>query len=317
MDDPTLFVLNKMKEVLEELRVTVETFYLYDLKNNITTLPQTLKEADGVILGSTVEWYGIGGYMYQFLDSCWLYGDKEVISQIYMCPIVMSTTYGEREGKLNLATAWEILGGRPCSGICGYIADTSMLEESEDYLRIIEKKAENLYRTINQKLPCLPASNQAVKQKVAITKNINFTPQESEQLSQFVSDDTYVQRQKADIQELASMFRDMMGSSEREDANEFVKEIQEHFKPQPGINANYKITVEGKKMPLIIEIKGGTLQCYYGSGGRADVEMQMARGTLADIIGGENTFQTSFMAGDIRMKGDFKILRALDQVLVF
>lgn len=240
-----------------------------------------------------------------------------MISQIYMCPIVMSTTYGEREGKLNLATAWEILGGRPCSGICGYIADTSMLEESEDYLRIIEKKAENLYRTINQKLPCLPASNQAVKQKVAITKNINFTPQESEQLSQFVSDDTYVQRQKADIQELASMFRDMMGSSEREDANEFVKEIQEHFKPQPGINANYKITVEGKKMPLIIEIKGGTLQCYYGSGGRADVEMQMARGTLADIIGGENTFQASFMAGDIRMKGDFKILRALDQVLVF
>ena len=235
MDDPTLFVLNKMKEVLEELRVTVETFYLYDLKNNITTLPQTLKEADGVILGSTVEWYGIGGYMYQFLDSCWLYGDKEVISQIYMCPIVMSTTYGEREGKLNLATAWEILGGRPCSGICGYIADTSMLEESEDYLRIIEKKAENLYRTINQKLPCLPASNQAVKQKVAITKNINFTPQESEQLSQFVSDDTYVQRQKADIQELASMFRDMMGSSEREDANEFVKEIQDDADGHVGV----------------------------------------------------------------------------------
>ena len=71
MDDPTLFVLNKMKEVLEELRVTVETFHLYDLKNSITTLPQSLKEADGVILGSTVEWYGIGGYMYQFLDSCW------------------------------------------------------------------------------------------------------------------------------------------------------------------------------------------------------------------------------------------------------
>ena len=57
--------------------------------------------------------------MQQFLDACWLYGDKEVISRIYMCPIVMSTTYGEREGKLTLATAWEILGGRPCSGICG------------------------------------------------------------------------------------------------------------------------------------------------------------------------------------------------------
>ncbi len=317
MDDPTLFVLNKMKEVLEELRVTVETFHLYDLKNSITTLPQSLKEADGVILGSTVEWYGIGGYMYQFLDSCWLYGDKEVISQIYMCPIVMSTTYGEREGKLNLATAWEILGGRPCSGICGYIADTSMLEDNEEYIRIIEKKAENLYRTINQKLPCLPASNQAVKQKVAITKNINFTPQESEQLSQFVSDDTYVQRQKADIQELASMFRDLMGSSERDDPEEFLRDIQGHFKPQPGVAAGYKLTIEGKKQPLIIEINGANLQCYYGEGNRVDVEVQLSRTTMENIIAGKSTFQASFMAGDMRMKGDFKILRALDQVLLF
>ena len=51
IDDPTLFVLNKMQEVLEELRVDVERFLLYELKNSITTLPQTLKEADGIILG--------------------------------------------------------------------------------------------------------------------------------------------------------------------------------------------------------------------------------------------------------------------------
>lgn len=317
MDDPTLFVINKMKEVLEELRVTVECFQLYELKNNITTLPQSLKNADGVILATTVEWYGIGGYMQYFLDSCWLYGDKEKISQIYMCPIVMSTTYGERGGKLDLITAWEILGGLPCDGICGYIADTSILEENEEYIRIIEKKAENLYRTINQKMACLPTSNQAVKQKVAITKNINFTPQESEQLSQFVSDDTYVQRQKADIQELASMFRDMMGSNEKEDTTEFIKDIQEHFKPQPGLAGNYKLVIEGKKTPLVIEVNGGNLQCFYGAGSRADVEMQMTRDVLGDIIAGKNTFQASFMAGDMKMKGDFKALRALDQVLIF
>lgn len=105
MDDPTLFVIKKMKEVLEELRVTVEVFQLYEQKNSIPTLPQTLKSADGVILATTIEWYGIGGYMQQFLDACWLYGDKERIGRIYMCPIVMSTTYGEQEGKLNLATA--------------------------------------------------------------------------------------------------------------------------------------------------------------------------------------------------------------------
>ena len=57
IDDPTLFVINKIQEVLEELRVTVVRFNLYEMKNNIATLPQTLKDADGIILASTVEWY--------------------------------------------------------------------------------------------------------------------------------------------------------------------------------------------------------------------------------------------------------------------
>ena len=175
IDDPTIYVINKMQEVLEELRVHVERYNLYDGKTNITTLPQTLKEADGIILATTVEWYGIGGYMQQFLDACWLYGDKEAIAGIYMCPVVMSTTYGEREGKLNLATAWEILGGLPCSGICGYIENTVSLEMNEQYGHIIEKKAENMYRTINQKLASFPASNKVMRQKITIPKSINLT----------------------------------------------------------------------------------------------------------------------------------------------
>ena len=84
MDDPSLYVINKMQDVLEELNVKVERFMLPELKNTITTLPQTLKNADGIILATTVEWYGIGGYLQSFLDACWLYGDKEKISQIYM-----------------------------------------------------------------------------------------------------------------------------------------------------------------------------------------------------------------------------------------
>jgi multimeric flavodoxin WrbA len=123
VDDPTIFVIDRMQAVLEELNVKVVRYDLYEHKTNILTLPNTMKDVDGIILASTVEWKGIGGYMHQFLDACWLYGDKDKISQLYMCPIVMSTTYGEREGKLTLSTAWEILGGLPCSGICGYITD--------------------------------------------------------------------------------------------------------------------------------------------------------------------------------------------------
>ncbi len=323
MDDPTLYVINKMQTILEEIHVTVERFNLYELKNSITTLPQTLKTADGIVLATTVEWYGIGGFMQQFLDSCWLYGDKEKIAKIYMCPIVMSTTYGEREGKLNLSLAWEILGGMPCSGICGYIADATILENNEEYLRIIEKKAENMYRTINQKLPSLPASNQIVKQMVSITKNIDLTPQESEQLSQYASDDAYVRRQKEDIQELTSLFRDMMSNNEQDDSEEFITEFKNHFKPKAGFKAIYKFTIDNRKRPLFIEINGMDCDCHYGEKGsnniveRADVEMQISRATLNEIISSRMTFQRAFMAGEMKMKGDFKTLRTLDQLFSF
>lgn len=69
LDDPTLYVLKKMQNVFTELRVTVERYNIFEYKNSISTLPQTMKDADGIILATTVEWLGIGGFMYQFLDA--------------------------------------------------------------------------------------------------------------------------------------------------------------------------------------------------------------------------------------------------------
>ena len=113
-------MISKIENVLKELRVKVERYNIYEHKNEIATLPQTFRDVDGIILATTVEWLGIGGYMQQFLDACWLYGDKEKISNTYMQPIVMSTTYGEREAETTLCNAWEILGGLPCSGSVSY-----------------------------------------------------------------------------------------------------------------------------------------------------------------------------------------------------
>lgn len=317
LDDPTLYVLNKMQAVFEELNVNVERFNLHELKNSITTLPQTLKEADGIILATTVEWYGIGGYMQQFLDACWLYGDKEKISTIYMSPVVMSTTYGEREAKLNLRAAWEILGGLPCTGMCGYIADSAMLEINDEYSNLIEKKAENIYRSINQKMVSFPASNQAVKQKVAVSKTINLTPQETEQLSQYASDEDYVQQQKEDLQELASMFRGMMKTKEGKESNLFINEFKENFKPQAGFSGTYKFYINNQSKPLIIDVDTSQLEVYYGELERADVEIHISEEVLNGAVAGRMSFQRAFMAGEMTMKGDFRILRTLDQIFTF
>ena len=317
MDDPTLYVLNKMQAVFEELNVNVERFNLHELKNSITTLPQTLKEADGIILATTVEWYGIGGYMQQFLDACWLYGDKEKISTIYMSPVVMSTTYGERDAKLNLRVAWEILGGLPCTGMCGYIADSAMLEINDEYSNLIEKKAENIYRSINQKMVSFPASNQAVKQKVAVSKTINLTPQETEQLSQYASDEDYVQQQKEDLQELASMFRGMMKTKDGKESNLFINEFKENFKPQAGFSGTYKFYINNQSKPLIIDVDTSQLEVYYGELEKADVEIHISEEVLSGAVAGRMSFQRAFMAGEMTMKGDFRILRTLDQIFTF
>jgi len=319
IDDPTLYVINKMQRVLEELHVEVERFNLYELKNSITTLPQTLKMADGIILATTVEWHGIGGYMTQFLDACWLYGDKEKISKIYMCPIVMSTTYGEREGKLDLSVAWEILGGLPCSGICGYIADTSIFDRSENYNAIIEKKAENLYKTINMKLDSLPASNQAVKKMVSVNKDTNLTPQESEQLSHYVSDDSYVMRQKADLQELTNMFRDMMGEnpSAENSEDDYVHYFKKTFTPQNGVQAKYKIVIEGMKDPLIIELAGTRDNYYFEDAKEFDVQISLSRDIMDQIVNARMTFQRAFLGGMFVANGDIMKLRLLDQFFPF
>ena len=293
--DPTLYVLNKIQEVLHELNVSVERYDLYEFKNNIVTLPQTLKDSDGVILATTVEWYGIGGYMQQFLDSCWLYGDKEKISNIYMCPIVMATTYGEHDAVKTLTEAWEILGGRPVIGICGYVADVSELEQNPGYARVIEKRTEDMYRSINQKMPIFPNSNQAVKQKITFTQNLNLTPQEAEQLSELASDDLYVQKQKEDIQELASMFKDLM--SEREtNTTMFLEELKDHFYPQAGFRAVYKFSMPEIEQPLIVKINHTNMECFYGDTDSFDVEMQMAADVMDEIVQGRMTFQKAFMS---------------------
>ena len=317
LDDPTLYVLNKMEEVLQELRVTVERINIYEHKNEIATLPQTMKDADGIILATTIEWLGIGGYMQQFLDACWLYGDKEKIKTTYMQPIVMSTTYGEREGELTLQSAWEILGGQPCPGLCGYVEDLVSFEMNKDYTVLIEKKAENLYRTISQKVKCLPTSNQAVKQTILRTPQLELTPQESEQLSKYVSDDTYVKKQKEDIEELATMFKGMLGKSEKEDEEVYIETFRAQFAPQPEFRARYLFIIEGRKKPLFLEVNEGELTIHYGQEENIDVYAKLKPEVMDSIVDGRMTFQRAFMTGEMTAKGNFKILRMLDTMFNF
>lgn len=316
IDDPTISVINKMTSVLKELRVEIERYDLHEMKSAIASLPQTLKEVDAVILASTVEWSGIGGYMHTFLDACWLYGDKNKISGTYMFPVVLSKAYGEKEGLLELSNAWEILGGKACSGLAAYVEDSMEFELNPAYNDMIEKKAEEVYRTVSQKISVLPTSNKAIKMNI-VSETINLTPKETEQLSKYASNDTYVKKQKKDIEELAGLFKNMLDEEEKGGDSHYIKMLKEHFIPQDNFSATYLIKIENKEDSLIIEIKGRSLNCYFGQAEHADVIGKLKLDVLDNIMEGRMSFQRAFMSGEMTAKGNFKTLRMLDENFSF
>ena len=315
IDDPTLFVLEKMEKVLDELRVSVERYNLYEEKSNIMVLPKTLKDVDGVILAASVEWYGYGGFLQQFLDACWLYGDKEKISHIYMLPVVTATTYGEREAECNLIRAWEMLGGVPGDGLCTYVEDHIEFETNAELNLMIEKKAENFYRMISKKMVAFPNSSMQVKKKVLRGSTLSLTPQESEQLSIYASNDNYVKKQKEDIEELASLFKGMLG--EEKDEDDYVERLKSHFFPMEGLKAVFRIDLVEEKSSLIIDINDSKLNCYRGTVEQADVTAKVKTAVFEQVLDGTKTFQSAFMSGELSAQGNFKILRNFDTIFRF
>lgn len=195
--------------------------------------------------------------------------------------------------------------------------DLVSFQMNEDYNLIIEKKAENLYRTISQNIKSLPSSSQAVTKSVAKTGHLELTPQESEQLSIYVSDDEYVRKQKEDLAELANMFKSKIGDESRDDDAAYIIELESHFVTQDDCDAVYSLVVEGKKKPLILDIKDGVLTCYYGQVSHADQYIKISVDVLENILDGRLTFQKAFMTGEMSAKGDFKILRNLDRMFIF
>ena len=317
IEDPTLYVLNKITEVLKEIRVDVNRFNLYEQKGGIAMLPNTLKDADAAVLAVSVEWYGIGGLMQQFLDACWLYADKNKLKKLYMFPVVRSTSLGEREAEYHLIRSWELLGGVAFPGICAYAEDHVDFETNAAYGKMIEQAAENMYRTVNHKVVAYPSSTAAGGTVAVSGSPIDLTPQESEQLSMYVSDDKNIKQQKADIEELTSLFSGML-SGEDNDRQEYQRRLRENFRPQgKDFSISYAIEIEDLEKTLIIDIKSNNLNCYYGEKPDADITATTNRATFDRIVHGRSTFQGAFMIGEIRTKGNLNEIRTIDIIFRF
>lgn len=343
IEDPTIYVINKLTEVLKELRVDVTRYNLHEEKHGISALTRTLKECDGVILATTVEWLGIGGLMQQFLDDCWLYADKEHLANVYMLPVVTSVSYGEKDAEYSLIKAWDMLGGISCRGISAYVENHIEFETNPEYGVLIEREAESLYRAISQKRTTFPCSSNAVKKNVLRKNTLDLTPQESEQLSVYAANDSYVKKQKEDIEELAQLFKEMLGDVEEktpaqgEDGrtsqaaslaqagassagvvkDRVISQFQNRFQKGKGVTASYAIKFTDGSKNLVVDVKEDVLTCYYGEKDDADIIAKTTMLVVDSMFAGEMSMQKAFMTGVLTAKGNFKTLRSFDTIFNF
>ena len=102
-----------------------------------------------------------------------------------------------------------------------------------------------------------------------------------------------------------------LGNSE-----EYIKVLKKKFTPVSGLHAKYKIafTDNAKLKPVIVEVDNSKCECRTGEEDNCDVVITTDVKVFEDILGGKMTFQRAFMAGNIKMKGDFKLLRSMDQL---
>ena len=116
---------------------------------------------------------------------------------------------------------------------------------------------------------------------------------------------------------MTSLFRDMLDEEGMDNEEEYLASFKRVFKPQEGFQAEYSFDIEEKRKKLILSVDGSKLECGYGICERPDVEVQLGKAAMEDIVNGRMTFQRAFMSGSMKAKGDFKLLRSLDQLFNF
>ena len=128
----------------------------------------------------------------------------------------------------------------------------------------------------------------------------------------------FIKKQKEDVEELAAMFKSMLGKETKDTDSKYIKALENHFTPQADFAANYMIIIDDLRKNLLVKVSEDKLQCYFGPQEEdIDVIAKISSDGLDKIIHGHQTFQGAFMGGSMTAKGNFRILKALDQVFTF
>ncbi len=170
-----------------------------------------------------------------------------------------------------------------------------------------------------------------MSQSVQRTQRIILTPQESEQLSQYVTDDRYVKKQKEDIIELSSMYRNLLGGAEDKNGgaeSELIRAFVGAYVPQTDEWFSFVFEITDEEKSLLVSAKGQEVECrflsrseaadaYDSESGQYDLYLRITLSVLTNITSGRETFQRAFSTGDMTARGRFETIRMLDRCFPF
>lgn len=335
-DDPTYVVTDRISGVLTELNVTIKRIDLYKNDYSIDAFIDELEESDGVILATTVEWYGIGGHLQMFLDKCFASGRYGAFTGAYLFGIVVSRQSYERDAYSHLIKSWEILGGVESISLLTSIENSADLETDNELLMAIDKKAEDYYRVLNQQRLILPTSIHG--NKVLFKLPVKTRVDEGEQMiiKQVVSSETkeqtlenqmsfisnydeFIEKQQQDIEDISSLFKEKLTTKNDISRKTFPEIFEYKYKPDKTFAdcvISWVLNDKGNES-FVLEFRGAKLKAKNGKKSDADVVMSCDIDVLSKITDGKLTVQRAFMTGEIKAKGNFTLLYKLDQLFAF
>lgn len=335
-DDPTYVVAERVSMVLNELNITIKRVDLFKKNQDVGLFLDELDEVDGVILATTVKWYGIGGKMQEFLDQCWEKGRLSPFEGAYLFSIVISIQSYERDALSHMIKSWEILGGVEGVNICASIEHSADIETNNDLLEAIDKKAEDFYRIISQERIILPTSIHDNRILLKVPVNNLLGNEERELMQQIIGDekqkeelenqksfignyDDFIEQQQQDIENLAGLFKQRLASQKKTDSKTYPEIFEYKYKPDKSF-ADCKISweiIDSLAESFILNFKGATLKANYGQAQGGEVSMSSKSTTLQKVVEGKISIQRAFMTGEIKAKGDFTLLYRMDRLFAF
>ncbi|MDF1618008.1 uracil-DNA glycosylase family protein [Petrocella sp. FN5] len=336
-NDPTLVAAERVSSVLTELNVSVKRLDLYQDGYNMEDFFEALSESEGVILATTITWYGIGGLMQSFLDKCYDSGQFACFEGVYLFGIAISKQAYERDALSHLLKSWDILGGVEGTTLCASIENSADLETDKNLLNAIDKKAEDYYRVLNQQRNILPTSirdnkilmklyvpsnegeREIESEGEGIGKEQGFEGKTSATKSQISNYDEFIEKQQKDIEDIASLFKERLSNKGGLVQKTYPELFEYKFKPDKTFpDCIISWVIEDKKNEsFILDFKSAKLKSKFGTDQEADVVMNCNHDIMKKITEGRLTVQRAFMTGEIKAKGNFTLLYKLDQLFAF